>query len=277
MIELKGVVFHYRAAGESPVLRGIDLVVRPGEFLAVVGPNGSGKTTLARHLNGLLLPDEGEVTVEGLSTAEPANLGEVRRRVGMVFQNPESQLVAPTVADEVAFGPENLGLPVEEVLERVSWALSRVEMERLRRSEPHLLSGGQKQRVAIAGVLAMKPRYLVLDEATTMLDPAGRREVLETVDRLHREEGVAVVHVTHRMDEVLRAERVIVLSRGEIVLEGSPGEVFSQARELHNLGLELPVPAELARRLRERGFPLGTVLAEGEVVDELVRCWRESR
>jgi len=237
-------------------LRDVDLEVRPGEFLAVVGPNGSGKSTLAKHLNGLLLPTAGDVWVAGINTRERDRIWEVRRITGMVFQNPDNQLVATVVEEDVAFGPENLGLHPDEIRRRVDEALGLVRMEPYRRHAPHLLSGGQKQRVAIAGVLAMRPRVLVFDEATAMLDPVGRSEVLETAHRLNREEGLTVVHITHFMEEAVAADRVAVMDRGGIALLGPPAEVFGQAELLRRLGLELPAMAELAAALRRAGLPV---------------------
>lgn len=227
-----------------------------GEFLAVIGPNGAGKSTLARHLNALLLPTRGEVLVEGLSTADPANWWEIRRRVGMVLQNPEEQLVAPVLEEDVAFGPENLGLAPAEIRRRVDWALEVTGLAELRLRPPHLLSGGQKQKAALAGVLAMKPSCLVLDEPTSMLDPAGKEEVLQAVLRLHREEGLTVVLITHLMEEAALADRVWVLWEGRLALEGEPQKVFAQREALREIGLGLPQPAELAWRLRARGWPL---------------------
>ena len=237
-------------------LRGVDLEVRRGEFLALIGANGSGKSTLARHFNALLLPTRGEVRVAGLSTSDPGHRWEIRRLVGMVFQNPDNQLVAPTVEEDVAFGPENLGLPREEIARRVEAALRAVGMWERRRDAPHRLSGGQKQRVAIAGALAMEPACLVLDEATAMLDPAGREEVLAAVRRLHAGAGMTVVLITHFMEEAALADRVAVMDRGRIVLTAQPRELFARVEWLQRLGLDVPPMGELAERLRRRGWPL---------------------
>lgn len=257
-------VYHPGQPDAVEALRGIDLEVRRGEFLAVVGANGSGKSTLARLLNGLLVPTRGEVRVAGYSTADPAARWEIRRLVGMVFQNPDNQLVAPTVEEDVAFGPENLGLPREEIARRVRAALEAVELWERRSDPPHRLSGGQKQRVALAGMLAMDPACLVLDEATAMLDPAGRADVLETVGRLHRDRGMTVVLITHFLDEAVQAERLVVMERGRVVATGLPRELFGQAEWLERLGLVAPPMGQLAARLRRRGWnlPPGIVTVE---------------
>src|SRR2546427_539200 len=226
-----------------------------GEFVAIVGGNGSGKSTLAKHLNALLLPTEGEVFVDGMNTRDRGALWEIRQRVGMVFQNPDNQLVATVVEEDVAFGPENLGLPPAEIVARVDEALRVVEMAEYRQHEPHLLSGGQKQRVAIAGILAMRPQCLLLDEATTMLDPQGQREVMETIQRLNRD-GVTVIHITHAMEEAVQCPRVIVLADGRVALDGPPAEVFSRVEELERFRLVLPPIPALAHRLRRDGLPI---------------------
>ncbi|MBE3587479.1 MAG: energy-coupling factor transporter ATPase [Thermoanaerobacteraceae bacterium] len=260
-------VYRQGGAGEREALKGISGDVYRGEFLVIIGPNGSGKSTLARHLNALLLPTAGTVAVDGLSTADPANLWEIRRRVGMVLQNPDNQLVAAVVEEDVAFGPENLGLPPEEVRRRVDGALAAVGLAEQRLRPPHLLSGGQKQRLAIAGALAMEPQCLVLDEPTAMLDPAGRREVLGTLRQLNRERGMTVILITHFMEEAALADRIWVLHGGRLVLSGSPAKVFSHREELKDMGLALPGAAELAWRLRQAGWP---VPAEVVTLDQLV-------
>lgn len=256
MIQVRDLSYTYDSGrpGETTALSGVDLEIRRGEFVAIAGPNGSGKSTLARHFNALLLPTRGQVLVDGLDTALPENLWEIRRRVGMVFQNPDNQIVSTLVEEDVAFGPENLGIPPPEVRERVEEALVLAGLSRFRQHAPHLLSGGQKQRLALAGVLAMRPACLVLDEPTAMLDPAGRRELLETLQRLNRTQGTTVVLVTHYMEEAALAGRVIVMAAGKIALDGPPEEVFARARQLEELGLELPAPAEIARGLKRRGF-----------------------
>lgn len=265
-------VYHAGTAHEVRAIQDVCLTVGRAEFLALVGGNGSGKSTLAKHLNALLLPTDGQVRVDGLDTRDPQNLWEVRRRVGMVFQNPDNQIVATVVEEDVAFGPENLGLPPEEIAQRVEDALRAVGMLDYRRREPHLLSGGQKQRVAIAGVLAMRPQCLVLDEVTTMLDPEGRREVLHTVHRLREREGIAVVHITHNMEEAAQADRVVVLDQGRVALEGTPREVFRDVRRLRSLRLDLPEVAELSWCLKRRGVPLdGHPLQAEELAAQLLR------
>lgn len=238
--------------------------------MALVGANGSGKSTLAKCLNALLVPTAGRVLVDGLDTRDPHAVWQVRQRVGMVFQNPDNQLVATVVEEDVAFGPENLGLPPAEIRRRVEEALRIVGMWDYRRHAPHLLSGGQKQRVAIAGMLAMRPSCLILDEATAMLDPQGRAEVLQTVDRLTREEGITVVHITHAMEEAAVARRIVVLAGGRVALQGTPAEVFDQPEVLRRLRLTLPPVAVLGRQLRAAGLPLrGSVTTVDQLVDAL--------
>ncbi len=272
-IRVQGVRFAY-GGKEGPsgpvVLDDVSLLVYPGQMVAIVGRNGSGKSTLARHLNGLLLPQQGRVLVGGLDTRDETHLWEIRRQVGMVFQNPDNQLVATTVEEDVAFGPENLGLPPEEIRRRVDRALELVGMSAYRRSPPHRLSGGQKQRVAIAGVLAMRPACIVLDEPTSMLDPRGQREVLATLQELRRTLRVAVVYITHRMEEAVGADWLVVMERGRIVMEGPPREVFDRAARLEELDLEVPPVVRLARELRRGGLPLRPgILTADELVNEL--------
>ena len=272
MITVRDVSYAYGKGGENPqkALEDINLTVAHGEYLAVIGHNGSGKSTLAKHFNALLTPHAGEVRVEGMSTLDTDNLYQIRQRVGMVFQNPDNQIVATTVEEDVAFGPENLGIPPREIRERVDEALELVRMGDMRRHAPHLLSGGQKQRVAIAGVIAMRPRCLVLDEPTAMLDPRGREEVLQTVSRLNREEGITVIYITHFMEEVRRADNLAVMDGGRIVLVGPPREIFSRGDFLKSLGLEVPPVTELAQRLKARGLDLpGDILEVGELVGRL--------
>ena len=242
----------------------VTLSIPQGEFVAVIGHNGSGKSTLAKHLNALLIPTSGECIVNGMDTRLNENLWNVRQTVGMVFQNPDNQIVASLVEEDVAFGPENLGLPPEEIVRRVDTALAMVGMTEYRFHAPHLLSGGQKQRVAIAGVLAMNPRCLVLDEPTAMLDPVGRLEVLEAVSRLHSEEQITVVYITHFMEEAVAAERVIVMEDGKVVMDGTPSLVFSQVERIRALGLDVPVAADVAELLRQKGMRL----PEGIITDE---------
>ena len=247
----------YTYPGETePAIRDLDLTIEAGTFVAVLGHNGSGKSTLAKHLNAILLPTEGRVLVDGIDTADEQQLLRVRGTVGMVFQNPDNQIVANVVEDDVAFAPENLGVPPEEIRRRVDAALKQVGMYEFRMHAPHLLSGGQKQRVAIAGVIAMEPRCIVLDEPTAMLDPAGRREVVETVTRLCREKGITVVLITHHMNECIGADRVSVMSNGVIVADGAPKDVFRQSALLRREGLTVPVTTELLEQLSAAGMAL---------------------
>ncbi len=273
LIEVRNLRYVYHAGTADAVLAldGISLNIDRGEFVAIVGGNGSGKSTLAKHLNALLQPTEGDVLVDGMNTRDRVALWEIRRRVGMVFQNPDNQLVATVVEEDVAFGPENLGLPPAQIVERVEEALRVVEMLPYRRHEPHLLSGGQKQRVAIAGILAMRPECLVLDEATTMLDPQGRHEVMETIIRLNRED-VTVIHITHAMEEAAQCRRVIVLAGGRVAMDGPPADVFSRADELEHLRLVLPLVPALAHGLRRDGLPVpARVLTADELADAIAR------
>ena len=247
-----------------PALRGVELSVEQGSFVVILGHNGSGKSTLAKHMNAVLLPEGGTVWVDGMDTADEGLLLEVRRRVGMVFQNPDNQIVANVVEEDVAFGPENLGVPTEEIQARVANALKAVGMEEFTLHAPHHLSGGQKQRIAIAGVIAMEPACVVLDEATAMLDPIGRREVLSTIHRLNREKGITVVLITHHMNEAEDADRVVVMNDGRVDLDGTPEEVFSQVTRLRHLGLTAPDTVDLLDRLRQKGWdvPLDALRAE---------------
>ena len=257
MLETKALQYSYPESQEKKlVLKGLDLQIQKGSFVVVLGHNGSGKSTLAKHFNAVLLPSGGQVLVENMDTKDESLLLEIRRRVGMVFQNPDNQIVANVVEEDVAFAPENLGVPSAEIRRRVDDALKAVGMEDFCRHAPHLLSGGQKQRIAIAGVLAMQPEYIILDEATAMLDPAGRREVLETVHRLNREQGITVLLITHHMDEAEQADRVLVLDEGKLILDGTPREVFRQSRRLHETGLAAPPAVELLQQLRAEGWDL---------------------
>ena len=272
MIETKALEFAYPAEeGEKPVLalRGVDTAIEKGSFVVVLGHNGSGKSTFAKSLNAILLPCGGKVYVEGMDTQDEACLLEIRRRVGMVFQNPDNQIVANVVEEDVAFAPENLGVPTAEIRRRVDDALAAVVMTEFTRHAPHLLSGGQKQRVAIAGVIAMEPECIVLDEATAMLDPSGRREVLDTVHRLNRERGITVVHITHHMSEAEDADRVIVMNDGVVAMDGAPREIFSRVEELQALGLAAPDTVELLRRLNRHGMDLPLTAI---TVDECARA-----
>jgi energy-coupling factor transport system ATP-binding protein len=274
ILETRDLRFSYTTEeGVAPViLDGVDLQIETGSFVAVLGHNGSGKSTLAKHLNAILLPSGGKVYVDGLDTTDDSRLLDIRRTVGMVFQNPDNQIVANVVEEDVAFAPENLGLPPKEIRERVDLALKLVGMSQYATHAPHLLSGGQKQRVAIAGVLAMRPRCIVLDEPTAMLDPVGRREVLATVQDLNRRAGVTVVLITHHMDEAAQADRLVVMSKGRIVADGAPRQIFQNVEQLRALGLTVPEPVALMWELRQAGLdvPLD-VLTDEECAQALYK------
>jgi len=272
-IEIQDIYYEYSSEEERPpALNGVSLTVEPGEFLAVVGHNGSGKSTLAKHLNALLLPTKGQVLVDGMNTREEKNILPIRQRVGMVFQNPDNQLVTTIVEEDVAFGPENLGVPGKELRERVDEALRAVGMESFARRAPHMLSGGQKQRVAIAGMLAMEPELLVLDEATAMLDPKGRQDVLRVVQKLNRERGMGVVMITQYMEEAVIADRVAVMAGGKLIALDTPKKVFSDGAHLRAHRLEVPEMAQLRDRLLEDGFsiPKDLITVE-EMTDAICR------
>ena len=255
IIQTRDLRFSYPAVeGTTPVvLDGVSLEIEEGSFVAVLGHNGSGKSTLAKHMNAILLPSGGTVYVDGIDTAEEGRLLDIRRTVGMVFQNPDNQIVANVVEEDVAFAPENLGVPPDEIRLRVDDALKAVNMYDYREHAPHLLSGGQKQRVAIAGVIAMRPRCIVLDEPTAMLDPIGRSDVLRTIKALNRERGVTVVLITHHMDEAAQADRLIVMAKGKVVGDGAPKEVFSKVEELRRVGLTVPQTTQLLWKLQQEG------------------------
>lgn len=249
-------------------LKDVTAQIKKGEFTAIIGTNGSGKSTLARHLNALLIPTEGELIVEGMRTSDAGRVWDIRQKVGMVFQNPDNQLVAAVVEEDVAFGPENLGVPPEEIRERVDLALEKVGMTSYREQAPSMLSGGQKQRVAIAGVLAMKPDCIVLDEPTAMLDPKGRKEVMDTIHELNKTEGITIVLITHFMEEAVTADHILVIDRGVLKMEGTPREIFSQADKVTEIGLDVPVPADLARRLRKKGMAVSEKCMTDEELGE---------
>ena len=270
VITLDNVSFRYPDAGRD-ALSGVSLSIEAGSFIAVLGHNGSGKSTLAKLLNAILVPTEGTVTVKGMDTRSEENLLNVRRTVGMVFQNPDHQIVASVVEDDVAFAPENLGVSPAEIRRRVDEALKRVGMYEFRNNAPHLLSGGQKQHVAIAGVLAMQPQCVVLDEPTAMLDPQGRREVLDTIERLNRETGMTVILITHHMDEAARADRVIAMSEGRIVADGTPQAVFAQEPLLRSVGLDVPQTEQLLLELKRRGVDIPTDALTPEACAQLLR------
>ena len=272
MIQTDALSFSYpveEGQRRTTALDNMTLSIEKGSFVVVLGHNGSGKSTLAKHMNAVLLPSGGAVYVEGMDTKKEELLLEIRRRVGMVFQNPDNQIVANVVEEDVAFAPENLGVPTAEIRRRVDDALAAVGMTEFTRHAPHLLSGGQKQRVAIAGVIAMEPECIVLDEATAMLDPSGRREVLDTVHRLNRERGITVVHITHHMSEAEDADRVIVMNDGVVAMDGAPREIFSRVEELQALGLAAPDTVELLRRLNRHGMDLPLTAI---TVDECARA-----
>lgn len=272
MIQTDALSFSYpveEGQRRTTALEDVTLSIEKGSFVVVLGHNGSGKSTLAKHFNAVLLPSGGAVYVEGMNTQDEDLLLEIRRRVGMVFQNPDNQIVANVVEEDVAFAPENLGVPTAEIRRRVDDALAAVGMTEFTRHAPHLLSGGQKQRVAIAGVIAMEPECIVLDEATAMLDPSGRREVLDTVHRLNRERGITVVHITHHMSEAEDADRVIVMNNGVVAMDGAPREIFSRVEELQALGLAAPDTVELLRRLNRHGMDLPLTAI---TVDECARA-----
>ena len=271
-IRLKDVSFTYEEAS-SPALSDISASIRQGEFIAVLGHNGSGKSTLAKLVNALYTPSEGNVVVCGYDTREEKLVWEIRRRAGMIFQNPDNQIVATVVKEDVAFGLENLGVPVEEMIPRIEQALSSVRMNKYADSAPHNLSGGQKQRVAIAGILAMEPSVIIADEATAMLDPSGRKEVLETVRMLNRTKGITVLWITHFMEEAVQADRVIVISDGKIRMEGKPAEIFDRVEDMRELHLDVPQMTALAEGLRKSGMPLpGGILTVEDMVREVERC-----
>lgn len=249
-------------------LKDVTAQIKKGEFTAIIGTNGSGKSTLARHLNALLIPTAGELIVEGMRTSDANRIWDIRQKVGMVFQNPDNQLVAAVVEEDVAFGPENLGVPPEEIRERVDFALEKVGMTSYREQAPSMLSGGQKQRVAIAGVLAMKPDCIVLDEPTAMLDPKGRKEVMDTIHELNKKEGITIVLITHFMEEAVTADHILVIDRGVLKMEGTPREIFSQADKVTEIGLDVPVPADLARRLRKKGMAVSEKCMTDEELGE---------
>ena len=263
-------VYHEGQENEHKALQGVDLNIEAGQFTVILGANGSGKSTLAKHLNGLLLPTGGSCLVGGYDTRDPEQLWQVRQQVGMVFQNPDNQLIAAVVEDDIAFGPENLGVPPEEIRQRVRESLEIVNMTPYRTFAPHLLSGGQKQRIAIAGALAMHTKCLVLDEPTAMLDPQGRQEVMETVQRLHREQGITVILITHFMEEAALADRLIIMDQGEVLKSGTPRELFADVCGMKKIGLDVPLAAEIAWNLRQQGVKLPEdILTDDELVAAL--------
>lgn len=272
VIRIRGLKYTYDEGSPDEVeaLSGVDMDIFPGQFVSVIGRNGSGKSTLAKAMNAIVVPDEGVVIVNGIQTSDENRLWDIRRVVGMVFQNPDNQLVATTVEEDIAFGPENLGVPSKEIAERVDEALRLTGMEGFKDFPPHMLSGGQKQRVAIAGVIAMRPRCIVLDESTAMLDPLGRREVLEAAYRLAREEGIAIVLITHFMEEAMLADSVYIMDAGKFVAQGDPSEIFYKVDDLKGLGLDEPQVVELSKMLKHEGLDIAEgVLSAEEMADRL--------
>ena len=276
IISVENLAYTYPGFDDQPgvvVFEDMNLKIREGTFVAILGTNGCGKSTLAKHFNSILLPTGGKVYVCGIDTSNEERIMSVRRNVGMVFQNPDNQIVANVVEEDVAFGPENLGISSPEIRHRVNKALKQVGMYDYREHAPHLLSGGQKQRVAIAGIIAMEPRCIVLDEPTAMLDPRGRREVIETIGRLNREKGITVVLITHHMDEAAKADRVVVLHKGAVAADGKPQEVFSQVELLHSIGLAAPESVELCWELNKEGFDLPLDKLDPEKCAQTLRDW----
>ncbi|MCC5912619.1 MAG: energy-coupling factor transporter ATPase [Clostridiaceae bacterium] len=274
MVEIESVIYQYKNNEEEDIkaLNDVSINVKEGEFVVVIGHNGSGKSTLAKHINALLLPTEGEVKVKSMNTKDEVNTWPIRQTAGMVFQNPDNQIVATIVEEDVAFGPENLGVEPKEIYSRVEEALEIVDMRQYSEKAPHLLSGGQKQRIAIAGVLAMKPDCIIFDEPTAMLDPSGRKEVINTIKKLNKQENKTIVHITHFMEEAVNADRVIVMEAGKVVLEGTPKEVFSQVDKLKELGLDVPQVTDLANLLIKEGIDMPQdILTIDEMVMELCR------
>ena len=272
MIKSEDLVFKYVNAEdqtEKVAINHVSMEVKKGEFLVILGHNGSGKSTMAKHMNALLLPSGGKMYVDGLDTSDIENLWEVRRRAGMVFQNPDNQLVATIVEEDVAFGPENLGVDPKEIRERVDDSLKAVGMYEYRKHAPHLLSGGQKQRIAIAGILAMRPKCIVLDEPTAMLDPSGRNEVMKTIKEVNQKFGITIILITHYMDEAAQADRIIVMDKGEKVMEGVPREIFSQVQKIKSIGLDVPQVTELAYELQKEGVDISTEILN---IDEMVNA-----
>ena len=280
MIDTDKLVFEYirrdeegNVEGITRAIDGVDLKVEPGQFIAVLGHNGSGKSTLAKHFNALLYPTEGEVHVDGMSTEDDEHLWDIRQEAGMVFQNPDNQIIGQVVEEDMGFGPENMGVPTDEIWERVDESLKAVRMDKFRKSSPNHLSGGQKQRVSIAGVIAMHPKCIIMDEPTAMLDPNGRREVIRAARALNQVEGITIILITHYMEEVVDADKVFVMDKGKVVMEGTPREIFAQVDRLKELRLGVPQVTLLAHELRQSGVPLpDAILTRKELVEALKKC-----
>lgn len=270
IIEIKNVSYSYKE-GQTEALSDVTLDIESGSFVVFLGHNGSGKSTLAKLCNGFVLPDTGEVLVDGVNTKEEEHIYEIRSKVGLVFQNPDNQMVASIIEDDIAFGPENLGVAREEIIKRVAWALEVVDMSDYRTHTPFKLSGGQKQRIAIAGILAMMPQVLILDESTAMLDPRGRKEVLNTIKKLNKECNITVVLITHYMDEALDADKVVVLNEGKILLQGTPSEIFAQRQIIAKTKLELPIATYISGELNKAGYNVAMSLTDSELVEEICR------
>ena len=272
MIECRNLIFKYTAGEnqeEKIAINDVNFQIKEGEFIAILGHNGSGKSTMAKHMNALLIPTEGKMLVNKMDTSDMNNLWNIRETAGMVFQNPDNQLVATIVEEDVAFGPENLGVPPEEIRKRVDEALERVGMSEYKRHAPHLLSGGQKQRIAIAGILAMKPKCIIFDEPTAMLDPSGRKEVLDTIIDLNKNYGITVILITHYMDEAAKADRIVVMDKGKLILDGNPRDVFSNVEKMKSIGLDVPQVTELSYELQKAGINIDTRILD---VNEMVNA-----
>lgn len=279
LIKARNVVYEYSRRDENndiigieKALDNIDIDIQNGEFISILGHNGSGKSTFAKHLNTLIIPTMGTVWIDGMNTSDRQKSLDIRQKVGMVFQNPDNQLVANVVEEDVGFGPENIGIPTDEIWERVNDALQTVGMEKRRYDSPNHLSGGQKQRIAIAGVLAMKPRCIVLDEPTAMLDPMGRKEVINAITKLNKEEGITIILITHYMEETINSDRIYVMDKGSIVMQGRPDEIFEKVDELRKHNLYVPEATYMAHLLKKRGIDIrGTILNGDDLVDEVIR------
>lgn len=277
IIKVKDLIFLYRKKDENGntiqeirAVDGVNMEVKKGDFIAILGHNGSGKSSLAKHINGILFPTEGQVLVNDMDTREESNIWHIRQTAGMVFQNPDNQIIGSMVEEDVAFGPENLGVPTDEIWERVDQCLKSVNMEAFREASPNKLSGGQKQRVAIAGIMAMEPECIVLDEPTAMLDPKGRQDVIRTIHELNEKKGITILLITHNMDEVIGADQVFVMDQGKVVMSGKPREIFAKVEEIKSYGLEIPHATELAYQLRQKGLPLPIdILTREELVEAI--------